>query len=77
MSQIPEHHELTGPDFTEDRAWVESVQNRWLAWMEARQLTTKKFREISFTDIEEAVGMSPWDGRAIMDSVAKKLRNSL
>jgi len=70
------NEEITA-DFTEDASWIESQQNRWLAWMEAKQLKTGVFREIPFCDIEEAVGMSPWDGRAIMDSVSKKLRAQL
>lgn len=64
-------------DFTSDESWIESQQNRWLAWMEAQQIKTGVFREIPFCDIEEAAGMSPWDGRAIMDSVAQKLRKQL
>jgi len=77
MSLIPETQQLNTQDFTADQSWVERQQNRWLAWLEIRYIVSGEPRVLSFTQIEEVAGMSPWDGRAIMDTVSKKLRNSL
>ena len=64
-------------DFTADKSWVEGQQNRWLAWLEVRKVMSGEARPLTFSEIEEVAGMSPWDGRAIMDSISKRLRNTL
>jgi len=63
-------------EFADDPSWVESQQNRWLAFLEHRVKAIGEPREMSFTQIEEACGLGFMEARAIMESAAKRIRNT-
>lgn len=63
-------------EFVDDPRWVESQQNRWLAFLECRMRAEASSREIPFYQIEEACGLANMEARGIMESAAKRIRNT-